>query len=257
VPGGRDVDGHAVVGQQVGGLADAVPVVQPEGEVVQRAVRPGDDGDVVRGVRPLQPGGELVAVVGDDLLGEPELQHVTEERGDAVDVLGHDEDVVQPGRRDADQVGRAGRRVGQRQHVADLLHAVDQLDQVARGGLEPDGLAPARAEFGRGEALDGDPGLLHPGGVIVEVVLFCDLERHVVQAVGGRLAQHHRVVLVLVPALQEHPALFVGDLDEADHLGVVGRAQLQVGNPDLDVLQAQDAVAQWLLLMCGTAGSAG
>ena len=33
------------------------------------------------------------------------------------------------------------------------------------------------------------------------------------------------------------------DLDEADHLGVVSRAQLEVGNPDLDVLQAQDAVA--------------
>jgi hypothetical protein len=55
------------------------------------------------------------------------------------------------------------------------------------------------------------------------------------------------VVLVLVPALQEHPALFVGDLDQADHLGVVGRAQLEVRDPDLDVLQAQDAVAHSLL----------
>src|SRR5208282_6596557 len=145
VPGRRHVDGHAVEGQQVGGFAHPVPVVDPEGEVVQRAVRAGDDGDVVRGVRALQPGGELVAVVGDDLLGQPEVQHVTEERAYAVDVLGHDEDVVEPGRRDADQVGGAGRRVGQRQHVADLLHAVDELDQVTRRGLEPDGLAPARA----------------------------------------------------------------------------------------------------------------
>src|SRR2546421_10015317 len=66
VPGGRDVDGHAVEGQQVGGLADPVPVVQPEGEVVQRAVRPGDDGDVVRGVRRSRQGaswGPSVAMI--------------------------------------------------------------------------------------------------------------------------------------------------------------------------------------------------
>src|SRR4029077_5898121 len=62
VPGGGDVEGHAVGGRQAGGLADGVPVVQPEGEVVQRAVRAGDDGDVVRGVRAFQPGGELVTV---------------------------------------------------------------------------------------------------------------------------------------------------------------------------------------------------
>jgi hypothetical protein len=65
------------------------------------------------------------------------------------------------------------------------------------------------------------------------------------------------MVLVLVPALEEHPALFVGGFDQADHLGVVGRAQLQVGNPDLDVLQAQDAVAHRCSFRCGSSGTAG
>src|SRR5580693_9857721 len=39
VPGRALVDLHAVEGQDVGGLAYLVPVIQPEGEVVQRAVR--------------------------------------------------------------------------------------------------------------------------------------------------------------------------------------------------------------------------
>jgi hypothetical protein len=65
------------------------------------------------------------------------------------------------------------------------------------------------------------------------------------------------VVLVLVPALQEHPALFGGDLDEAHHLGVVGHAQLEVGDPDLHMLQAQDAIAHRCSFMCGSGGSAG
>src|SRR6202011_5068937 len=77
VPGRRPLDGHAVAGQQGSRVPDPVPLVQPEGEVVQRAVRAGDDGEVVRGVRALQPGGELVTVVGEDLFGQPEVQHVT------------------------------------------------------------------------------------------------------------------------------------------------------------------------------------
>ena len=56
------------------------------------------------------------------------------------------------------------------------------------------------------------------------------------------------MVLVLVPALEEHPAFFVGGFDQAHYLGVVGGAQLQVGDPDLDVLEAQDAVAHRVLL---------
>src|SRR5258705_13742633 len=38
VPGRTLVDLHAVEAQDAGGLADPVPVVEPEGEVVQRAV---------------------------------------------------------------------------------------------------------------------------------------------------------------------------------------------------------------------------
>ena len=94
----------------------------------------------------------------------------------------------------------------------------------------------------RAVPLDRDAPALDPLGVVVEVLELGHLEAHVVQAVGRRLAQHDRVVLVLVPALEEDPVLLVRGLDQAEHLGVVGGAELEVGDPDLDVLQAEDAV---------------
>ena len=48
-------------------------------------------------------------------------------------------------------------------------------------------------------------------------------------------------MLVLVPALQEDPLGLPFGLDEPDHLGVVGGRELQVGDPDLDVREAEDA----------------
>ena len=54
------------------------------------------------------------------------------------------------------------------------------------------------------------------------------------------------MVLALVPALEEHPrgavALVAGGLDEAQDLGVVGGGELEVGDPDLDVLQPDHPV---------------
>jgi hypothetical protein len=89
----------------------------------------------------------------------------------------------------------------------------------------------------------GDPAavLLDPPLVQLQVVGVLDLEAHVLQAVGGGIAQDHRVVLVLVPALEEDPLGVPARLQQAEHLGVVGRGQLQVGHPNLDMGQAQDA----------------
>ena len=69
------------------------------------------------------------------------------------------------------------------------------------------------------------------------------LERHVVEAERRCLAQDDGVVLVLVPALEEHAVPLVRRLDQAHHLGVVRRAQLEVRHPDLHVLQAKNAIA--------------
>jgi hypothetical protein len=198
-----------------------------------------------------------VPVVGQDLLGEPEVQHLAEEAGGLVDVLGGDEDVVQPWRRDADQVLRPRRRVGQRQHVADLLHAVHQLDHVPGWRVEPDRLAPPGAELAGRVPLDLSTGRFQPAGVEVQVCGLGDLERHVVESVAGGLAQYHGVMLLFVPALQEDPVALAGGLHQAEHLGVIGGAQLQVRRADLDVLQPQDPVAHRALLTCAWSGSAG
>ena len=137
-------------------------------------------------------------------------------------------------------IGR-GRRVGPGEQVADLLHAVDQLAAVPGRGLEADRLAVPGGQLAPGVAghlaallLDL---VLEPG----EVIGVLDLEAHVLQAVGGRVAQDHRVVLVLVPALEEDPLGVPARLQQPQHLGVVGGGQLKVGHPDLDMGQAQDA----------------
>src|SRR5918993_1695632 len=124
VAGRADVDLDAVVGQDVGRLADVVPVVQPEGEVVQPAVGPGDHGQVVGRVGPLHPDADLVAVAVQQLLGEAEAQDLHVEAGRLADLLGGDQDVVDAGRGDADQAlgrGRGGGDPwGQPPHPLDL-----------------------------------------------------------------------------------------------------------------------------------------
>ena len=251
VPGRGHVDGHAVVGQLSAASRTAFQSSSQNAKWCSAPFGSGHDGEVVRSVRALHPGGDLVAVVAHDLLGEPELEHLGVERRGRLDVLGHDEDVVEPRRRDADQVARPRWRVEQRQHVADLLHAVAELDGVPGGRLEADRVAPPRPELALAVPLHRDADALDALGVEVEVLEIGDLEAHVVQAVRRRLAQHDRVVLVLVPALEEDPVLLVRGLDQAEHLGVVRRAQLEVRDPDLDVLQAEDAVGHGVSLWSG------
>jgi hypothetical protein len=108
-------------------------------------------------------------------------------------------------------------------------------------GLEADGLAVAWGELAVGVAGDLAAGLLDPALVQLQVVGVLDLEAHVLEAVGGGVAEDHRVVLVLVPALEEDPVGVPARLQQPEDLGVVGGGQLQVGHPDLDMGQAQDA----------------
>ena len=240
MPGGVRLDVHAVIDARVRGIAQVVPPVHPVGEVVQAAVGAGDEGDVVRAVRDLEPARDLVAVVADDLLGEAEVEVLDQEPGVRVDLLGGEEDVVDPRRGDADQAHRPRRRVGLREQVADLLHAVDQLHLVPAGQVEADRRAVPGSPLVGGEAAYGDAGRLEPLLVVVEVLGVGDLEAEVVQPVGRLQGEDDAVVLVLVPALQEDPVAVPAGLDHADDLGVVGGGELEIGDPDLDVGQAQD-----------------
>ena len=132
-------------------VAQLVPVVDPEGDVVEASVGTGEEGDVVRRVAALEEGRQLVAVVGEDLLGHPEVEHVAEEVGDGVDVLAHQEHMVDPRRRHADQPVGADRRVELRHPVADLRLTVLELDDVAATGHdEADDLAGARGQASPG-----------------------------------------------------------------------------------------------------------
>jgi hypothetical protein len=170
-----------------------------------------------------------------------EVQDVDEEAGVEPHVLAGEEDVVDPGRRETDEAERLRRRVGVGQQVADLLHAVDQFHHMPARHREPDRLSVPGADLPVGEALHLDPGVRQPGLVDVEVGGLGDLPAHVDQTVGGGERQDDRVVLVLVPALEEDAVRLARRLVHADDLGVVRGRELEVGHADLDVGQAQDA----------------
>ena len=78
------------------------------------------------------------------------------------------------------------------------------------------------------------------GLVVVEVGLVLQLEAHRLEPVRRGVAQHHRVVLQLVPALHEDSVAFVRRFDQSDDLGVIRRRQLQVRHPDLNMAESQD-----------------
>ena len=241
MPGRALVDLHAVEGEDVGGLADLVPVVEPEGEVVQRAVRPVDDGDVVRGVAALQPHPELMAVGVEDLFGHAEAEDLAEERSGLADLLGVDQHVVEPRRRDPGQAGRGHRRrVQLAQQAAGLVQLVDQFHGLPGRDAEPDRLALphglAAADPLDLAAVSGD-GVLQLG----EVVLALDPEAEQVEPGARVVAEPDRVVILLVPALEVDRVLAALGQLQAEHLRVVGGGQFEVGGADVDVGQTQDS----------------
>ena len=210
--------------------------------MVEPALGAGEEGDVVGRVVALQEGGELVAVVGQDLLGQPELEDLGEEPGGPVHVLAQQEDMVDAGRVHPHEVGGGGGRVELGQAVADLAHPGLEVHQMAAGGLEAHhrprgGIQLAGMEAGRVAA-----GIGHPASQAVELVEGADLEAEAVEPVGGGGREDQRVVLVLVPPLEVGPLpVVIGD-DQPHHLGVVGQGQLQVGDPHIDMRQPDDAL---------------
>ena len=148
---------------------DVGPAVEPEREVVQPTVRATGERDVMRLVRALEEHDELVTLVADQLLGEPELQRLLHEAGHVGDVLCGEQAVVEPGRRDADEVDRHRRRVEHGKAVADLLHRGVDLHDVAARRVEADGIAECPLVLGC-HALDCAAVALEHGLVALEVV---------------------------------------------------------------------------------------
>ena len=104
--GGPDIDLDVVIGERVGGPADLIPVVEPEGEVVQAAIRSRDDGQIVGRMRALEPDAQLVAVAVEQLLGQPEAEHVRIEMGSIANLLGRYQHVIEARRSDAFEILR-------------------------------------------------------------------------------------------------------------------------------------------------------
>ena len=127
-----------------------------------------------------------------------------------------------------------------RQPVADLLHAARRWRRCGRwvsrsGWRRPQ---PARRPAAAARRCIRT---LERGLEAVRVVDRLALEAEVLEAVPGRLGEDHGVVVVLVPALQVHVVVGALHLAEAEDLGVVRRAQLEVGDPHFDITQTEDS----------------
>ena len=138
--------------------------------MVKPSIGTGHQRDVMRGMRHLEPGRNLEAIVAEHLLGEVEVEHLLQEGRHAVDVLDGEKDVVDPGRGDPHEAQRARRRVREREKVAHLLHAMDELHLVARRRLEARHRAAAESDLETLHALHRDSGVLEPCGVVVEIL---------------------------------------------------------------------------------------
>ena len=189
-----------------------------------------------------------MTVAVEKLLGDPEAEHVHVELRGVADLLGRDEHVVHPRRRDP--VPRGDLAVDRlRVDVvagpggADLLDVVHELHDVAARSGEADRL-PLPEVLAAAEALDREAEARHPVLEVGEVVLVVDLERHEVHADPRCVAQPQRVVVFLVPALEVDRVLVAcGDLHAHD-LGVVRRGQGEVRDGDVDVAETQDAAGR-------------
>ena len=110
----------AVVSAGVSGGTKIIPFIDPEGQMVESAVGASEKGDVMGRMSSLEKGGELVAIIGENLLGETKFEHFSEEARDAIDVFAQQEDVVEARWMHTLQVRRSGWRVDQREAIADL-----------------------------------------------------------------------------------------------------------------------------------------
>ena len=100
---------------------------------------------------------------------------------------------------------------------------------------EPNRFAVTRTDLTSLVADDVHTRLGKPVCVVVEIFAVANLPPHVVQAIGRFAGQNDRVMLLLIPTLQEDPILLAGGLIQADDFCVIGGRQLQVRNPDLDM----------------------
>ena len=137
----------------------------------------------------LEKGGELVAIIGKDLLGESKFEHVSEEARDAIDVFTQQEDVVEARWVHTLQVRRSWRRVDQREAIADLYLSVLEVDRVAAWTSESDDFTRSRVQLAGTEALGRDASSLDACREPIELVPLSHLERQAVQPVRGSFGQ--------------------------------------------------------------------
>src|SRR5450631_31118 len=251
VTGRAHVDRHVVHGEEVCGVPDLVPVGELEREVVEFALRSGDDCELVDLVAACHPGADVVAVGlqrGLHALRGVEPEGFGQEAFHALDVLGRDEGVVERRDSDPDEVAGEGLGVVRPDLGADHCLAVVDLEQVVGRGVDTDAVGDVGV-VALGHALDDAAERLGLLLDVVDVELVLHLEAELDQPDAAFL-EDDRVVVPLVPALVVDPAVLLQNLIQAKRVGVmvlglghVSHAHMRVAHPhDAHICYSLDSV---------------
>ncbi len=116
---------------------------------------------------------------------------------------------------------------------------MDQFHLVTRRDLEPDRFALPDLVAG-GDALHADPVGLDTGFEPIEIVGLVDLEGESVDTDAGVEPHRERVMVALVPALEEDPIIgALADVEPHD-LRVVRSRELEIRDRDVDVAEPEN-----------------
>ena len=193
--------------------------------------------------RPFQPDPELVAVGVEDLLGHPEAEDAPGRSAAASPTSSAL--ISMWSIRGGAMPGQAGRR--DRRRVAACpagcrsSPARRPAPWSARTGCSNLIDSPWPTASPRLTRCDLAAVLRHGVLQLGQVVLALDPEAEQVEPGPRVVAQPDRVVVLLVPALEVDRVLAALGQLQAQHLGVVGGGQLEVGGADVDVGKAQDS----------------
>ena len=189
--------------------------------MVQLALRPGHERDIVRRVAARQPRDDQVIVVQvvNDPLSRMEPHDLLVEPLQRRGVLGGDHGVVDPGDADPDQVTRERLGIDQPHVRADILGLGIQLDDMIRGQHQPHAVTD-REVVALAHPLSQAAELTGPllQFLQVSVPLHLVTELHHADAA---LFQDDRVVIELIPPLVIQPARLLVHQLHAERLPVM------------------------------------
>ena len=178
----------------------------------------------------------------DQTFGQIELEDFPEQASVLVDVHAAQQQVIDAVDAKAAYHAFVGHDAGidRPERVADLLLFSVELHGVTAGQNELESTTTFRIDT-RGNSFNRQTKLLDLAFKGSQGLVVVDLEGEVIQASGIRLAQHHAMVIMLVPCLEISHAVCIGhDLEQAHVVAVMPASGFHVKNTNTNLAEPQN-----------------